>query len=112
MAHNISHWCPQTILVYPLDAAKFYGENPLNGSWHSVCWSKPLLQAQECISPNSTIGEFAVTASHGGRIYTIDIGKCCNQFISPRKSVIKHYPDTTGPGGMKDPGGMALLHPL
>ena len=96
-------------MVCPLVAAKFYGENPPKGPGQRLL-EQAVHEGLGVHFPSSTVAEFRLTASHGKSIYIVEVGTCHKQVFFPRKSVIKHYRDTTGPGGMKNPG-MALLPP-
>lgn len=108
MAHDFSHQCQQRHFGVTPGCIKFYGENLLSGPWHCVCWSLRLIQARECISPNSVLGDFTLIASHGGSICTTKIRKYHN-FLLPESQSLNIIQPTAGPGEMKEPEAMALL---
>jgi len=94
-------------LVCLLVAAKFYGENPPNRPWQRVL-EQAVHEDLGVHSPSSTVAEFS--QPWWEYLHHRNWHMPQTSFFSPRKSVIKHYPDTTSSGGMKNPA-MALLPP-
>ena len=95
MAHNLSHWCQESHLVYPLMQPN---------SRVRICWMGLGTVCARVRGLGVHFSQFCFGWFHVNSQPSWEYlhGKCCRQLLSPRKLDIKYYP-------LHSPKGMILL---